>query len=271
MTGRLHLLQRTTRAVASSTTAGSFLSLRRTPNSAARCLNGRMLDSCYSAASSYTRYFSDKTGNRPQDGIPEGVEFEEVVDSKLLQVDPSLFTEEIKIRMPDMGNGDGRVLKWYKEVGDVVQREDVLCDIETPDFTFGMEIDDEELGIIGTYVLPYTCPFAPCSHSNSLLTTCREYSCGSRVRSHKRSRSYLYYSAHGTTGKERPRCYEGQARDERGMIDYSSSFLPSPSRVESPYFINGKSIYYYNVTVIRKEYLNAISISTSTPLDCDNS
>jgi hypothetical protein len=161
MTGTLHLLQRTARAVASSTTAGSFLSLRRTPNSVARCFNGRVLGSCYNAASSSSRCFSDKTESRPQDGIPEGVEFEEVVDSKLLQVDPSLFTEEIKIRMPDMGAGDGRVLKWYKEVGDVVQRGDVLCDIETPDFTFGMEIDDEELGIIGTYALPYTCPSAP--------------------------------------------------------------------------------------------------------------
>jgi hypothetical protein len=218
MTGRLYLLQRTARAVASSTTAGSVLSLRRAPNSAARCFKGRVLGSCYYGASSSSRCFSDKTGSRPQDGIPEGVEFEEVVDSKTLQVDPSLFTEEIKIRMPDMGEGDGRVLKWYKEVGDVVQREDILCDIETPDFTFGMEIDDEELGIIGTYLLPYTCPSAPCSHSNIFFITCREYSCGSRVRSYKRPRSHLYYFAHGTTGKERPRCYEGQARDERGTI-----------------------------------------------------
>jgi hypothetical protein len=163
MTGRLHLLQRTTRAVASSTTAGKFLSLRRTPNTVARCFNSRVLGSYYYAASDSSRCFSDKTGSRPQDGIPEGVEFEEVIDSKQLQVDPSLFTEEIKIRMPDMGEGIGRVVKWYKEEGDVVQREDVLCDIETPDFTFGMEIDDEELGIIGTYVLSYICPFAPCS------------------------------------------------------------------------------------------------------------
>lgn len=228
MTGRLHLLQRTTHAVASSTMAGSFLSLRRLPNTAARCFNGRVLGSYYYAASSSSRCFSDKADSRPQDGIPEGVEFEEVVDSKQLhQVDPSLFTEEVKIRMPDMGEGDGRVLKWYKEVGDVVQREDVLCDIETPDFTFGMEIDDEELGIIGTYVLPCTYPFTPCSHSNSFLATCREYSCGSRVRSHKRPRSYLHYFAYGATRKERPRCYEGQARDERGTIKYkyNTSFL----------------------------------------------
>jgi hypothetical protein len=153
MTGSLHLLQRTTRAVASSTTAGRFLSLRRTPtpNSVARCFNGRVLGSCYNAASSSSRCFSDKTEGRPQDGIPVGVEFEETIDSKqLVQVDPSLFTEEIKIRMPEMGEGQGRVVKWYKEEGDIVQREDVLCDIETADFTFGMEIDDEELGIIGT-------------------------------------------------------------------------------------------------------------------------
>jgi hypothetical protein len=234
MTGRLHLFQRTARAVSSSTTAGSFLSLRRTPNSAARCFHGRVLDSCYSTASSSTRYFSDKTGSRPQDGIPEGVEFEEVVDSKLLQVDKSMFTEEVKIRMPDMGNGDGRVLKWYKEVGDVVQREDILCDIETPDFTFGMEIDDEELGIIGTYCCPCTYPFTPYYHANSFLTTCREYPCASRIRSYKRPRSYLYYFARAATGKERCRCCEGQARDERGTIKVKSitSFLRSPFSVE---------------------------------------
>jgi hypothetical protein len=127
----------------------SFLSLRRTPNRVARCLNSPVLGSYYYAALSSSRCFSDKPGSRPQDGIPEGVEFEEVVDSKSLLVDPSMFTEEIQVRMPEIGEGEGKILKWFKEEGDVVQREDILCDIETPDFTFGMEIDDEELGIIG--------------------------------------------------------------------------------------------------------------------------
>jgi hypothetical protein len=134
--------------------AGSLLGLQRTTRSAARCFNDPVLDSWYGyAASGSSRCFSDKTNSRPEDGIPEGVEFEEVIDSKLLQVDKSMFTQEIQIKMPEMGEGKGRVVKWYKEEGDVIQRGDVLCDIETPDFTFGMEIDDEELGIVGTFVL----------------------------------------------------------------------------------------------------------------------
>jgi len=96
------------------------------------------------------RYLSDKNkGSRPQDGIPEGVEFEEVIDSKQFQVDASLFTVEVEVKMPVMGEVEGKVLKWYKEEGDVLQREEILCDIEMPDFTFGMEIDDEEIGIVG--------------------------------------------------------------------------------------------------------------------------
>ncbi len=69
-------------------------------------------------------------------------------------IDKSLFTEEIKIKMPDMGEGEGKILEWYKEEGDVVKRGDVLCDIETADFTFGMETDDEQLGIMGSILVP---------------------------------------------------------------------------------------------------------------------
>ena len=68
------------------------------------------------------------------------------------EIDKSLFTEEIKIKMPDMG--EGKILTWYKEEGDIVHRGDVLCDIETADFTFGMETDDEQLGIMGSILVP---------------------------------------------------------------------------------------------------------------------
>ena len=51
--------------------------------------------------------------------------------------------------MPDMGEGKGRVLKWYKNEGDVILPEDALCDIETPDFVFGLETDDEYPTIMG--------------------------------------------------------------------------------------------------------------------------
>jgi pyruvate dehydrogenase E2 component (dihydrolipoamide acetyltransferase) len=64
-------------------------------------------------------------------------------------IDRSKYTEEVKVRMPEMGDGQGKVVAWYKTEGDIVRHGDVLCDIETADFTFGMETDDEGLGIMG--------------------------------------------------------------------------------------------------------------------------
>ena len=51
--------------------------------------------------------------------------------------------------MPDMGEGKGKILKWYKKEGDIIRRSDILCDIETPDFTFGVETTDEDVAIMG--------------------------------------------------------------------------------------------------------------------------
>lgn len=51
--------------------------------------------------------------------------------------------------MPDMGSGTSKILKWHKAEGDVVRTDDVLCDVETPDFAFGMECEDDELQIMG--------------------------------------------------------------------------------------------------------------------------
>jgi hypothetical protein len=81
------------------------------------------------------------------------VEFEDLT-AKDPEVDRSKYTEEIKVRMPDMGEGEGKILTWYKQEGDVVKRQDILCDIETPDFTFGMETDDEHLAIMGKILVP---------------------------------------------------------------------------------------------------------------------
>ena len=30
-----------------------------------------------------------------------------------------------------------------------MEKDDVLCEIATPDFSFGMQIDDEEAGVMG--------------------------------------------------------------------------------------------------------------------------
>mmetsp|Transcript_32811 Transcript_32811/g.50197 ORF Transcript_32811/g.50197 Transcript_32811/m.50197 type:complete len:86 (+) Transcript_32811:290-547(+) len=56
--------------------------------------------------------------------------------------------------MPDMGEGGGKVLTWFKKEGDIVQKDDVLCDIETDDFSFGMSTDDLEPAIMGEILVP---------------------------------------------------------------------------------------------------------------------
>lgn len=69
-------------------------------------------------------------------------------------LDRSKFTVPIPITMPDMGNGDqNKVIKWYKQPGDIIKRNDILCDIETPDFTFGMVTEDEFDSIMGDIVV----------------------------------------------------------------------------------------------------------------------
>ena len=80
-------------------------------------------------------------------------------------LDPALFTEPILIEMPPMENtvdGDEEtptsthpvahsfVETWYKKEGDIVRTADVLCDIQTPEFVFGMQIDDDEIGLLKT-------------------------------------------------------------------------------------------------------------------------
>lgn len=49
-----------------------------------------------------------------------------------IDIDRSKFTHEIKIRMPDMGAGEGKVVHWFKKEGDIIKTGDTLCDIETP-------------------------------------------------------------------------------------------------------------------------------------------
>lgn len=46
-----------------------------------------------------------------------------------VDIDKSIYTDEVKLKMPDM-DGDGKVLKWYKAEGDIIKRKDTLCDIE---------------------------------------------------------------------------------------------------------------------------------------------
>lgn len=52
-----------------------------------------------------------------------------------------------------MGEGSGKVLEWYKKEGDLILKDDVLCDIETKDFSFGMVTDDECDAIMGEIIV----------------------------------------------------------------------------------------------------------------------
>jgi pyruvate/2-oxoglutarate dehydrogenase complex dihydrolipoamide acyltransferase (E2) component len=61
-----------------------------------------------------------------------------------------LYTVPVTIKMPDMGEGDDNVVgEWFKSPGDIIKYNDVLCDITTPDFTFGMVTEDEHDAIMG--------------------------------------------------------------------------------------------------------------------------
>ena len=71
--------------------------------------------------------------------------------------DPSsLFTVPIVIEMPKIDGDESSasdvhsfVETWHKQPGDRLERDDVLCDISTPEFVFGMQIDDKQAGIMG--------------------------------------------------------------------------------------------------------------------------
>jgi len=66
-----------------------------------------------------------------------------------INIDRSEFTEEVPIELPDLGDGNpGKVAKWYHGEGAVIQQGDILCDIETEDVTYSIDIDDECLGIL---------------------------------------------------------------------------------------------------------------------------
>ena len=67
-----------------------------------------------------------------------------------LDGDPESFTVAITVNMPDMTEGnDNKIEKWYKQPGDVIKKNDILCDIATPEFTFGMVTEDEFDAIMG--------------------------------------------------------------------------------------------------------------------------
>lgn len=92
------------------------------------------------------------------DDSDEDLEFEDPNESKHdpsdLNGDRANFTVPITISMPDMNENSATtstIEKWYKEPGDIIKRNDILCDITTPDFTFGMVTEDEFDAIMGEH------------------------------------------------------------------------------------------------------------------------
>ena len=72
-----------------------------------------------------------------------------------LEGDRESYSVEILVKMPDMGEGDdNKIEAWYKKEGDIIKRNDILCDIATPDFTFGMVTEDECDAIMGEIHVP---------------------------------------------------------------------------------------------------------------------
>lgn len=78
---------------------------------------------------------------------------EEKHDPEDLDGSPVNFTVPIVINMPDMNDDNlvSTIEKWYKEPGDIIKRNDILCDIATPDFTFGMVTEDDVDAIMGEH------------------------------------------------------------------------------------------------------------------------
>lgn len=69
-------------------------------------------------------------------------------------LDVTEYARKIDMNMPDLGCGGGRVSRWYKSTGHVVEKGDLLCDVETNAFTFGMESEDDEATIMGEIRVP---------------------------------------------------------------------------------------------------------------------
>ena len=114
------------------------------------------------------RYFSSDSKTPPEDQPPgtASITFDETEDDSAtpneethppesLKGEVESYTVEVVVRMPDMGEGDNNKIEtWYKKPGDIIKRNDILCDITTPDFTFGMVTEDEFDAIMGEIHVP---------------------------------------------------------------------------------------------------------------------
>lgn len=104
-----------------------------------------------SVVSQQARWFSDsKVTKEEAVDVPVEDKHSESDPALTLDRDRETYTIPIKVRMPDMGEGNQNVVEtWFKKPGDIVKPNDYLCDIATPDFTFGMTIDDLHDAVMG--------------------------------------------------------------------------------------------------------------------------
>mmetsp|Transcript_29583 Transcript_29583/g.43262 ORF Transcript_29583/g.43262 Transcript_29583/m.43262 type:complete len:229 (+) Transcript_29583:139-825(+) len=123
---------------------------------------------CYTVSASVTtaqRRFFGSTNGEEDDSSPGKTsitvtgEFDDSNDdtttpeTAAIVEDADLYTVPVTISMPPMDDVGGDeshcfVETWHFKEGDRIERDTVLCDISTPDFVFGMQVDDEEVGIL---------------------------------------------------------------------------------------------------------------------------
>ena len=92
----------------------------------------------------YPRFFT--TIKNEHGSITASKEEDEVRNEEIpTDLDISKFTKEVKIDMPEIidGQSTAKLVKWYKNEGDIIHPDETICDIETDMFTFGMDLDDE--------------------------------------------------------------------------------------------------------------------------------
>jgi hypothetical protein len=116
-------------------------------------------------------------GTIPIDDETEGVEQDgrwptrEEINAQYAHIDRSKFCKVVEIAMPDLGDDDdndvyvenqlgekdnstAKLLRWHKQVGDIIERGARLCDLETSRFILTLEMDDDVIGIVEEIGVP---------------------------------------------------------------------------------------------------------------------
>lgn len=63
-------------------------------------------------------------------------------------------TYNIGVLIPRHHTALGVIQKWFKKEGDLIKQDEVICDIRTELFTFGMLTDDAYNSIMGKILIP---------------------------------------------------------------------------------------------------------------------